>query len=46
VAVGAAHLGGPTGLIELLTGSGYTLQPVHDKWVNKEWTYDLFNKGQ
>jgi len=44
VAVGAAHLGGPTGLIELLTESGYTLQPVHDKWVNKEWTYDLFNK--
>ncbi len=42
VAVGAAHLGGPTGLIELLTESGYTLQPVHDKWVNKEWSNDFF----
>ncbi len=42
MAVGAAHLGGPTGLIELLTQCGYTLWPVHDKSIDKEWTYDLF----
>ena len=44
VAVGAAHLGGPTGLIELLTESGYTLQPVHDKWINKEWSHGFFQE--
>lgn len=30
VAVGAAHLGGPNGVIQLLKAAGYTLEPIHN----------------
>lgn len=34
-AIGAAHLGGPNGVIALLREKGYTLRPVHFKFEDK-----------
>lgn len=45
VAVGVAHLGGPKGLIQLLAGQGYTVQPVYDLSINEYWSYRLFAEG-
>lgn len=28
IAVGAAHLGGPTGILQLLANKGYTITPL------------------